>query len=53
MEAVRGPLFGVEALYVVSFASTALLSALVAAPASYIPARRAARTDPLTSLRSE
>jgi predicted permease len=50
---IRGLLFGVEALDAVSFASTALLLALVSALASYIPARRAAHTDPLKSLRSE
>ena len=50
---IRGLLFGVEALDGVSFATTALLLALVAGLASYMPARRAARTDPLTSLRSE
>jgi predicted permease len=50
---IRGLLYGVEALDTVSFATTALLLALVAGLASYLPARRAARTDPLTSLRSE
>jgi predicted permease len=50
---IRGLLFGVEALDAVSFATTALLLALVTGLASYMPARRAARTDPLTSLRSE
>jgi putative ABC transport system permease protein len=50
---MRGMLFGVNALDAVSFASTALLMALVGALASYIPARRAAHSDPLTSLRSE
>ena len=50
---IRGLLFGVDALDAVSFASTALLLTLVAGLASYVPARRAAHTDPLTSLRSE
>jgi predicted permease len=50
---IRGLLFGVEALDAVSFATTALLLAVVAALAGYIPARRAAHTDPMTSLRSE
>ena len=50
---IRGLLFGVDALDGVSFAATALLLALVAGPATYIPARRATRTDPLSSLRSE
>jgi putative ABC transport system permease protein len=43
----------VEALDHVSYATTALLLALVAGLAAYMPARRAARIDPLTSLRSE
>ena len=50
---IRGLLFGVEALDALSFASTALLLALVSGLASYIPARRAAHTDPLKSLRNE
>src|SRR5262249_38289650 len=50
---IRGLLFGVDALDAVSFATTALLLVLVAGLASYFPARRASRTDPLTSLRSE
>ena len=50
---IRGLLFGVEALDAVSFATTALLLTIVAGLASYVPARRAARTDPLTSLRNE
>jgi putative ABC transport system permease protein len=50
---IRGLLFGVEPLDSVSFATPALLLVLVAGLASYLPARRAAGTDPLTSLRSE
>jgi putative ABC transport system permease protein len=50
---MRGLLFGIDALDLVSFGTTAGLLAVVAALASYMPARRASRTDPLVSLRSE
>jgi predicted permease len=50
---VSGFLFGVRSTDPLTFAAIALLLALVASLASYIPARRAARVDPMISLRCE
>jgi predicted permease len=50
---ISGLLFGVAATDPVTFIATALLLVLVALFASYIPARRAARIDPMISLRGE
>jgi predicted permease len=50
---VRSFLFGVDAADPVTFAAIAALLALVALIASYIPAHRAARIDPMISLRCE
>jgi putative ABC transport system permease protein len=50
---MRSLLFGVSAVDPVTFAAVALLLALVAITASYIPARRAVRTSPINALRCE
>ncbi|MGB0033910.1 MAG: ABC transporter permease [Candidatus Acidiferrales bacterium] len=50
---MRSPLFGVEATDPVTFVAIALLLTLIALLTSYVPARRAARTDPMISLRCE
>jgi ABC-type antimicrobial peptide transport system permease subunit len=46
-------LFGLTPLDWTTFAAVSLLFSLVAALASYVPARRAARIDPLVALRYE
>ncbi|CAN5883097.1 hypothetical protein BH24ACI5_BH24ACI5_22860 [soil metagenome] len=50
---MQGLLFGVEATDPLTFGAIALLLALMALLATYVPARRAARIDPLISLRGE
>ncbi|HEX8944637.1 MAG TPA: ABC transporter permease [Gemmatimonadaceae bacterium] len=51
--ALQGLLFGVEALDIETFVSVALLLAAVAMLASWLPARRAARVDPVTAMRAD
>ena len=46
-------LFGVHATDPLTFVAIAATLGLVAVLASYLPARRAARVDPMVSLRSE
>ena len=48
---MRGLLFGVEPIDPVTFAATALALAVTALAACYLPARRAARIDPLVALK--
>jgi predicted permease len=51
--ALRALLFEVSATDPLTFAAVPALLAVVALAASYLPARRAARVDPLVALRSE
>jgi predicted permease len=50
---LRGLLFGVEPTHVLAYGTAALLLAIVSLLATWIPARRAARMDPLVALRYE
>jgi predicted permease len=50
---IRSLLFGVEATDPITFAAISLLLLLIGLLASYIPAQRATRIDPMVSLRCE
>jgi putative ABC transport system permease protein len=50
---IAGLLYGVEALDLQTFAAVSLLLFAIASAASYIPARRATRIDPMVALRYE
>ena len=52
-QALRSLLLGVNALDPVAFGGAAALFGFVALAASYLPARRAARIDPMLALRAE
>jgi ABC-type antimicrobial peptide transport system permease subunit len=50
---VASQLYGVERLDVPTFLGSAIVMAVVALVAAYVPARRASRVDPMTALRCE
>ena len=50
---LRGVLYGVSAIDLVSFAGASLLFLAVAVAASWFPARRATLVDPLVALRDQ
>ncbi|HKR27120.1 MAG TPA: ABC transporter permease [Acidobacteriaceae bacterium] len=50
---LRGFLFGVKALDPITFCAVPILMTLIALAAAWIPARRAASVDPMTTLRME
>ena len=52
-QALRSLLFGVSALDPIAFAGAAALFVGISLAASYLPARRAARVDPMIALRAE
>jgi putative ABC transport system permease protein len=50
---IENLLFGIHALDPVTFVSAAVLFTLVTLAASYLPARRASRVDPIVALRND
>ena len=50
---LRGVLYGLGALDVVSFATASVLFLTIALAASWLPSRRAMRVDPLVALRDQ
>ena len=53
LDVIRGLLFGLTPLDARTFVSVPIALAGIAALASYLPARRAARADPLSAIRHE
>jgi putative ABC transport system permease protein len=53
LRALGGLLFGVTPYDVPTYVIVVVLLGAIAALASYLPARRAARVEPLTALRQE
>jgi putative ABC transport system permease protein len=50
---LRGVLYGLGAIDVVSFATASVLFLTIALVASWLPSRRAMRIDPLVALREQ